>query len=92
LAGNVTAHVLGAETHSDAFPPRTIGLASWLASIEWRWLRTKDDLWRDLYFFMAEELRRVVRRGRGVRDRDDSQFGTNWVVLSQKAGNILGRC
>src|SRR5919107_5162403 len=33
------------------FPAFTIGLASWLAFIEWRWLRTKDDLWRDLYFF-----------------------------------------
>ena len=26
------------------FPAFTIGLASWLAFIEWRWLRTKDDL------------------------------------------------
>ena len=29
-------------------PAFTIGLASWLAFIEWRWLRTKEDLWRDL--------------------------------------------
>ena len=30
------------------FPAFTIGLASWLAFTEWRWLRTRDTLWRDL--------------------------------------------
>src|SRR5690606_22834309 len=33
------------------FPAFTIGLAHWLAFLEWRWLRTRDSLWRDLYFF-----------------------------------------
>ena len=36
------------------FPAFTIGLASWLAFIEWRWLRTRDALWRDLYFFWVK--------------------------------------
>ena len=30
------------------FPAFTIGLAHWLAFVEWRWLRTRDDLWRDV--------------------------------------------
>src|SRR3546814_5259787 len=33
------------------FPAFTIGLAHWLAFLEWRWLRTRESLWRDLYFF-----------------------------------------
>ena len=32
------------------FPAFTIGLAHWLAFIEWRWLRTRAQVWRDLYF------------------------------------------
>lgn len=33
------------------FPAFTIGIASWLASLEWRWLRTRETVWRDLYVF-----------------------------------------
>ena len=72
------------------FPAFTIGLASWLAFIEWRWLRTKDDLWRDLYFFWLKIF--AVSFGMGVVSGIvmSFQFGTNWAVLSEKAGNILG--
>ena len=72
------------------FPAFTIGLANWLAFIEWRWLRTKDDLWRDLYFFWLKIF--SVSFGMGVVSGIvmSFQFGTNWAVLSEKAGNILG--
>lgn len=72
------------------FPAFTIGLASWLAFIEWRWLRTRDDLWRDLYFFWLKIF--AVSFGMGVVSGIvmSFQFGTNWAVLSEKAGNILG--
>ena len=72
------------------FPAFTIGLASWLAFIEWRWLRTKDALWRDLYFFWLKIF--AVSFGMGVVSGIvmSFQFGTNWAVLSEKAGNILG--
>ena len=72
------------------FPAFTIGLASWLAFIEWRWLRTKDALWRDLYFFWPKIF--AVSFGMGVVSGIvmSFQFGTNWAVLSEKAGNILG--
>ena len=33
------------------FPAFTIGLSSWLAFLEWRWLRTRDPVWRELFFF-----------------------------------------
>jgi cytochrome d ubiquinol oxidase subunit I len=72
------------------FPAFTIGLAHWLAFIEWRWLRTRDDLWRDLYFFWLKIF--AVSFGMGVVSGIvmSFQFGTNWAVLSEKAGNILG--
>ena len=72
------------------FPAFTIGLASWLAFIEWRWLRTRDALWRDLYFFWVKVF--AVSFGMGVVSGIvmSFQFGTNWSVLSERAGNILG--
>lgn len=72
------------------FPAFTIGLASWLAFVEWRWLRTRDTLWRDLYFFWTKVF--AVSFGMGVVSGIvmSFQFGTNWAVLSEQAGNILG--
>ncbi len=72
------------------FPAFTIGLASWLAFLEFRWLRTRDALWRDLYFFWLKIF--AVSFGMGVVSGIvmSFQFGTNWSVLSEKAGNILG--
>jgi cytochrome d ubiquinol oxidase subunit I len=72
------------------FPAFTIGLASWLAFLEWRWLRTRDALWRDLYFFWLKIF--AVSFGMGVVSGIvmSFQFGTNWAVLSERAGNILG--
>ncbi len=72
------------------FPAFTIGLASWLAFLEWRWLRTRDGLWRDLYFFWLRIF--AVSFGMGVVSGIvmSFQFGTNWAVLSERAGNILG--
>ena len=72
------------------FPAFTIGLASWLAFLEFRWLRTREDLWRDLYFFWLKIF--AISFGMGVVSGIvmSFQFGTNWAVLSERAGNILG--
>ncbi|MGH8030846.1 MAG: cytochrome ubiquinol oxidase subunit I [Luteimonas sp.] len=72
------------------FPAFTIGLASWLAFLEFRWLRTRDTVWRDLYGFWLKVF--AVSFGMGVVSGIvmSFQFGTNWSVLSERAGNILG--
>ncbi|PPU93903.1 cytochrome ubiquinol oxidase subunit I [Xanthomonas albilineans] len=72
------------------FPAFTIGLSSWLAFLEWRWLRTRDTVWRDLYFFWLKIF--AVSFGMGVVSGIvmSFQFGTNWAVLSERAGNIIG--
>ena len=72
------------------FPAFTIGLANWLAFLEFRWLRTREPIWRDLYFFWVKIF--AVSFGMGVVSGIvmSFQFGTNWAVLSERAGNILG--
>src|SRR3546814_11192176 len=72
------------------FPAFTIGLAHWLAFLEWRWLRTRESLWRDLYFFWLKIL--AVSFGMGVVSGIvmSFQFGTNWAVPSGRAGASLG--
>ncbi|MGO4550883.1 cytochrome ubiquinol oxidase subunit I [Lysobacter sp. 2RAF19] len=72
------------------FPSFTIGLASWLAFLEWRWLRTRDGMWLALYKFWLKIF--AVSFGMGVVSGIvmSFQFGTNWAILSERAGNILG--
>ncbi len=72
------------------FPAFTIGLSSWLAFLEWRWLRTRQDVWRELYFFWLRIF--AVSFGMGVVSGIvmSFQLGTNWSALSVAAGNILG--
>lgn len=72
------------------FPAFTIGLSSWLTFLEWRWLRTRDPVWRELYFFWMRIF--AVSFGMGVVSGIvmSFQFGTNWSALSIAAGNILG--
>ncbi len=71
-------------------PAFTIGLASWLVFLEWRWLRTRESLWWDLYKFWSKVF--AISFGMGVVSGIvmSFQFGTNWSVLSERAGNILG--
>lgn len=72
------------------FPAFTVGLSSWLAFLQWRWLRTRDTIWRDMFFFWMKIF--AISFGMGVVSGIvmSFQFGTNWSVLSERAGHILG--
>lgn len=72
------------------FPAFTIGLASFLAMLEWRWLRTGNDHFRDLYKFWIKIF--AVAFGMGVVSGVvmSYQFGTNWSVFSDRVANIIG--
>ncbi|MCQ4167242.1 cytochrome ubiquinol oxidase subunit I [Tahibacter harae] len=72
------------------FPAFSIGLASWLAFIEAMWLRSRSDLWRDLYFFWLKIFAVVFGMGVVSGIVMSFQFGTNWARLSEQAGGILG--
>ncbi len=72
------------------FPAFTIGLASFLAMVEWRFLRTGNQLYRDIYKFWIKIF--AVAFGMGVVSGVvmSYQFGTNWSLFSDKVGNVLG--
>jgi len=72
------------------FPAFTIGLASWLAVLEWRWLKTGNAVYAEIYRMWVKIF--AVAFGMGVVSGIvmSFQFGTNWSVFSDKAGNILG--
>ena len=72
------------------FPAFTIGLASWLAVVEWRWLRTGDKIYEEVYRMWVKIF--AVCFGMGVVSGVvmSYQFGTNWSVFSDKVGNVIG--
>ncbi|HEV2557749.1 MAG TPA: cytochrome ubiquinol oxidase subunit I [Microvirga sp.] len=72
------------------FPAFTIGLASWLAALEFQWLRTGDQLYRNLFRFWAKIF--AVSFGLGVVSGIvmSFQFGTNWSRYAEFTGNVLG--
>jgi len=72
------------------FPAFTIGLASWLAVLEWRWLRTGNPVYAQVYRMWVKIF--AVTFGMGVVSGVvlSFQFGTNWSVFSDRVGNVLG--
>ncbi len=72
------------------FPAFTIGLASWLAVVEWRWLKTGNEVYKELYRMWVKIF--AVTFGMGVVSGVvlSYQFGTNWSVFADKVGNVLG--
>ena len=72
------------------FPAFTIGLASWLAVVEWRWLKTGNPLYEQIYRMWVKIF--AVTFGMGVVTGVvlSYQFGTNWSVFADKVGSVLG--
>ncbi len=72
------------------FPAFTIGLASWLAVIEWRWLRTGNPVYREIYRLWSKIF--AVAFGLGVVSGVvmSYEIGTNWAGFADRTGNVLG--
>jgi len=72
------------------FPAFTIGLASFLAVVEWRWLRSGQQHFRDIYRFWVKIF--AVTFGMGVVSGVvmSYQFGTNWSLFADNTANVLG--
>ena len=72
------------------FPAITIGLASFLAVLEARWLMTKEMVYLDLYHFWVKIF--ALCFGMGVVSGlvMAYQFGTNWAGFSTFAGSVTG--
>jgi len=82
FAFTVSFHIL--------FPAFTIGLASWLAVLEWRWLKTGDRVYAEVYRMWVKIF--AVTFGMGVVSGVvlSFQFGTNWSGFADQGGNVLG--
>ncbi|HEV3104367.1 MAG TPA: cytochrome ubiquinol oxidase subunit I [Trinickia sp.] len=72
------------------FPALSIGLASFIAVLEWRWLKTGKAYYKDLCLFWSKVF--AVAFGMGVVSGVvmSYEFGTNWAGFSKFAGPITG--
>lgn len=74
------------------FPAFTIGLASFLAFLEWCWLRTGNTHFHDVYRFWVKIF--AVAFGMGVVSGVvlSYQIGTNWSVFSDRVAKGTQGC
>ncbi|WP_375450176.1 cytochrome ubiquinol oxidase subunit I [uncultured Devosia sp.] len=72
------------------FPSFTIGLASFLATLEGLWLIKKDDAYLRLFDYWKTIFAIVFGMGVVTGIVMSYQFGTNWSVFSDKAGPVVG--
>ena len=72
------------------FPATSIGLACFLAVLEWRWLRTRNSVYKDLFKYWVKIF--AVAFGMGVVSGIvmSYEFGTNWSEFSRIAGGVTG--
>ncbi len=72
------------------FPAFSIGLASFLAVLNARWLWTRDRTFLILFNYWVKIF--AIAFGMGVVSGIvmSYQFGTNWSVFSDKAGPVIG--
>lgn len=72
------------------FPAFSIGLASFLTVLEFRWLRTGNPIYAEVYKHWVKIFAVVFGLGVVSGVVMSYQFGTNWAVFSDKAGNVIG--
>src|SRR5688572_18896842 len=72
------------------FPSFSIGLASFLAVLEWRWLRTGNARFLDLFKYWLKIFAVTFAMGVVSGIVMSYQFGTNWSVFSDKVGAVIG--
>jgi cytochrome d ubiquinol oxidase subunit I len=72
------------------FPSLNIGLAGWIAILEFRWLRSGDPVIGRLVQRWTHVF--AIAFGMGVVSGIvlSYEFGTNWSVFSERTGNVLG--
>ena len=92
LSAEVLARIQFAFTVSFhiVFPAFSIGLASFLAVLNGLYLRTRKDVYLNLFNYWKKIF--AVAFGMGVVSGIvmSYQFGTNWSVFSDKAGPVIG--
>jgi cytochrome d ubiquinol oxidase subunit I len=72
------------------FPAFSIGLASFLAVLEGLWLKTGRQVYLDLFRYWIKIFSIGFAMGVVSGVPMAYQFGTNWAVLSDRAGPVIG--
>lgn len=72
------------------FPSFSIGLASYLAVLNGLWLKTKKEVYLNLFMYWLKIFALAFAMGVVSGIVMSYQFGTNWSVFSDKAGPIIG--
>lgn len=82
FAANITFHIL--------FPTITIALGWLLLFFKWRYSRSRDDKWMELYFYFTKVFALCFSLGVVSGITMSFQFGTNWPGYMNAVGNIAG--
>ena len=72
------------------FPAFTIGLASWLAFLEWRWLRTQQEVYLDLAKSWSKGVAIFFAVGAVSGTVLSFELGLLWPRFMEYAGEIFG--
>jgi cytochrome d ubiquinol oxidase subunit I len=72
------------------FPAMSIGLASYLVVLEALWLRTKRQVYLDLFRYWLKVFSLTFGMGVVSGVVMSYQFGTNWGRFSDKVGPVIG--
>ena len=72
------------------YPPISMGLGLLLIFMGFRYLRTKDPVWRQASFFWVKIYGLVFAMGIATGIVQEFEFGTNWSVYSRFVGNVFG--
>jgi cytochrome d ubiquinol oxidase subunit I len=72
------------------FPSFSIGLASYLAVLNALWLKTRDEVYLNLFKYWLKIFALAFAMGVVSGIVMSYQFGTNWSVFSDRAGPIIG--
>src|SRR5215469_5721087 len=72
------------------FPPISMGLGILMTWMGWRYLRTKDRVWRQASFFWVRVYGLVFALGVATGVVQEFAFGMNWSQYARFVGNIFG--
>ena len=72
------------------FPAFTIGLAGYLACVEALFLKTKNQVYQEIYKFWVKIFAIIFGMGVVSGIVLSYQIGTNWSGFSRQIGNVLG--
>nr|WP_086940480.1 cytochrome ubiquinol oxidase subunit I [Thaumasiovibrio occultus] len=82
FAANISFHIL--------FPTITIALAWLLVFFNWRYSRTREAVWLDIYYFWVKVFALTFALGVVSGITMSFQFGTNWPGFMERVGNVAG--